>query len=60
MPEYTLDELMKFVPNEKLQILLFGNTVKEMRKLNPIGKLSTWCDLDDGTIQYSFKNKNMT
>ena len=47
MPEYTLDELESKIPNEKMQVLLFGNTVKEMRELNPTGKLSTWCDLDD-------------
>lgn len=47
MPEYTLNELEKFVPEENLQKLLFGNTVKEMRDINPNRKLSTWYDLKD-------------
>jgi hypothetical protein len=47
MPKYTLDELEKKIPNEKLQLLLFGITVKEMRQLDPTKKFSTWCDLDD-------------
>lgn len=47
MPEYTLGELEKFVPNERVQFLLFGNTVKQMRKLDSTQKFSTWCDLND-------------
>lgn len=45
MPEYTLDEIEKFKLNESQQILLFGNTIKEMRQLKPDGKIATWCDI---------------
>lgn len=45
MPEYTLDELMKFELTESQQVLLFGNTIKEMKLLKPDGKISTWCDI---------------
>ncbi len=45
--EYTLDELEKAVPDEYKQLMLFGNTVKEMRKLDPDGTLETWCNLEE-------------
>ena len=45
MPEYSLDEIEKFKLSEVQQIMLFGNTLKEMRQLNPVGKISTWLDI---------------
>ena len=45
MPEYSLDELKKFDLNEFQQTMLFGQTIVEMQKLNPKGKISTWLDI---------------
>jgi len=45
MPEYSLDELKKFDLSEHQQILLFGQTIDEMQKLNSKGKISTWLDI---------------
>ena len=46
MPEYTLDEIEKFNLSEFQQKILFGNTIKEMRKLTPNEKILTWCDIE--------------
>ena len=54
MPEYTLNELEEFGFTEVQQAMMFGNTIKEMRKINPNGTLSTWIKLED---QFSKKEK---
>jgi len=46
MPEYSLEELEKFEIPELHQALLFGNTIKEMKSIDPNRKISTWLDLN--------------
>jgi len=49
MPEYTLDEIEKAVPDPTRQILLFGDTVARMRKIEPNYKVRTWIEIDEVT-----------
>lgn len=46
MPDYTLDEAEKLVPDEIQQVMMFGSTIRKMRGLNRDGKISTWCELE--------------
>jgi len=54
MPEYTLNELEEFGFTEFQQVMMFGNTIKEMREMNSKGTISTWIKLED---QFSKKEK---
>lgn len=47
MTEYTLDDLEKFNFTEFQQMMMFGNTINEMRKLKPNGTIQTWIRLED-------------
>lgn len=47
MPEYTLDELENFDFTEVQQAMMFGNTIKEMREMNPNGTVKTWIKLEE-------------
>ncbi len=47
MPEYTLDEIEKAVPDPVKQRLLIGHTVESLRKLKPEPKVPTWIALDE-------------
>lgn len=46
MPEYTLDQLEEFGFTEVQQAMMFGNTIKEMKDVNPNGTVKTWIKLE--------------
>jgi len=52
MPEYTLKQLEKYNYPRVTQILLWGDTIENMKNINPKGTVKTWVNLDKYKIVF--------